>query len=71
MTTLPNSPAIDPDKLDKLAQVAVHVGLGLEAGQDLVMTAALIIAIVVALIPILLVVWIWLRRRPIAPSRLT
>ena len=34
-----------------------------QAQQDLVMTAALIIAIVVALIPILLVVWIWLRRR--------
>jgi hypothetical protein len=34
-----------------------------QAQQDLVMTAALIIAIVVALIPILLVVLIWLRRR--------
>jgi hypothetical protein len=34
-----------------------------QAQQDLVMTAALIIAIVVALIPILIVVWIWLRRR--------
>lgn len=34
-----------------------------QAQQDLVMTAALIIAVVVALIPILLVVWIWLRRR--------
>ena len=34
-----------------------------QAQQDLVMTAALIIALVVALIPILLVVWIWLRRR--------
>ncbi len=34
-----------------------------QAQQDLVMTAALIIAVVVALIPILLVLWIWLRRR--------
>jgi hypothetical protein len=34
-----------------------------QAQQDLVMTAALIIAIVVAGIPILLVLWIWLRRR--------
>jgi hypothetical protein len=34
-----------------------------QAQQDLVMTTALIIAIVVALIPILIVVWIWLRRR--------
>lgn len=33
------------------------------AQQDLVMTAALIIAIVVAVIPILLVVAIWMRRR--------
>jgi aminopeptidase len=32
-------PAIDPVKLDKLAQVAVKVGLRLEKGQDLVMTA--------------------------------
>ena len=41
MATLPNTPPIDPDKLDKLAQVAVHVGLGLQKGQDLVMTAPL------------------------------
>jgi hypothetical protein len=34
-----------------------------QAQQDLVMTAALIIGIVVAAIPILLVLWIWLRRR--------
>ncbi|HEX7834729.1 MAG TPA: hypothetical protein VF479_04585 [Pseudolysinimonas sp.] len=34
-----------------------------QAQQDLVITAALIIATVVALIPILIVVWIWLRRR--------
>ena len=35
------APPIDLDKLDRLAQVAVHVGLGLRAGQDLVMTAPL------------------------------
>ncbi len=32
---------VDPDKLEKLAEVAVKVGLRLEAGQDLVMTAPL------------------------------
>lgn len=32
-------PAIDPQKLDKLAEVAVKVGLRLEPGQDLVITA--------------------------------
>jgi aminopeptidase len=41
MAKLPNTPPIDPDKLDKLAQVAVHVGLGLQKGQDLVLTAPL------------------------------
>jgi aminopeptidase len=30
---------IDPGKLDKLAQVAIHVGLQLQKGQDLVLTA--------------------------------
>jgi aminopeptidase len=30
---------IDPEKLDKLAAVAVHVGLGLKPGQDLYMTS--------------------------------
>ena len=30
---------IDPEKLDKLAQVAIHVGLQLQKGQDLVLTA--------------------------------
>ncbi|WP_412050669.1 aminopeptidase [Hoeflea sp. Naph1] len=30
---------VDPVQLDKLAQVAVHTGLQLQAGQDLVMTA--------------------------------
>jgi aminopeptidase len=33
------SPAIDPVKLDRLAEVAVKVGLQLQPGQDLVMTA--------------------------------
>ncbi|HEY4202208.1 MAG TPA: aminopeptidase [Devosiaceae bacterium] len=36
-TSLPN--AIDPVKLDRLADVAVKVGLQLQPGQDLVMTA--------------------------------
>ena len=34
-------PSIDPTKLDRLAEVAVKVGLGLQSGQDLVMTAPL------------------------------
>lgn len=34
-----NREIIDPAKLEKLAEVAVKVGLGLQAGQDLVMTA--------------------------------
>jgi len=34
-----NSPAIDPVKLDKLAEVAVKVGLQLQPGQDLFLTA--------------------------------
>ncbi len=33
------SPAIDPAKLDRLAEVAVRVGLNLQPGQDLLMTA--------------------------------
>ncbi|HRP77619.1 MAG TPA: aminopeptidase [Aquamicrobium sp.] len=33
------SPAIDPVKLDRLAEVAVRVGLNLQPGQDLLMTA--------------------------------
>ena len=33
------SPPIDPVKLDKLAQVAINVGLQLQKGQDLVLTA--------------------------------
>jgi aminopeptidase len=41
MTNHPDnaSPAIDPVKLDRLAQVAVNVGLRLQAGQDLFLTA--------------------------------
>ncbi len=35
------SPAIDPVKLAKLAEVAVRVGLNLQPGQDLVLTAPL------------------------------
>jgi aminopeptidase len=34
-----NSAAIDPVKLDKLAEVAIKVGLQLQKGQDLVLTA--------------------------------
>ena len=41
MTSHPRnlSSSIDPDKLDRLAEVAVKVGLQLQEGQDLVMTA--------------------------------
>jgi aminopeptidase len=35
----PPAPAIDPLKLDKLAEVAVRVGLNLQPGQDLFLTA--------------------------------
>ena len=35
---MPKSP-IDPDKLDRLAEVAVRVGLNLQPGQDLLLTA--------------------------------
>ncbi len=38
MSTEPAT-AIDPVKLDKLAEVAIKVGLQLQPGQDLVMTA--------------------------------
>jgi aminopeptidase len=34
-----STPAIDPVKLDKLAEVAIKVGLQLQPGQDLVLTA--------------------------------
>lgn len=37
-TSSPNAP-ISEEKLDKLAQVAVHTGLGLQPGQDLLITA--------------------------------
>lgn len=35
----PLPPGLDPDMLDRLAQVAVRVGLNLQPGQDLVLTA--------------------------------
>ncbi|TDK35412.1 aminopeptidase [Rhizobium deserti] len=42
MTIVPNfQTAIDLEKLEKLGEVAVRVGLGLEKGQDLVITAPL------------------------------
>ncbi len=41
--TLPDlSASIDPTKLDKLAEVAIKVGLQLQEGQDLVLTAPLV-----------------------------
>src|SRR5579871_4932811 len=40
MTTHPrNFPPVDPAKLEKLAETAVKVGLRLEKGQDLFLTA--------------------------------
>ena len=39
MTYPANAPAINPAKLDKLAEVAVKVGLRLQPGQDLFLTA--------------------------------
>ncbi|WP_112321511.1 aminopeptidase [Oceanibium sediminis] len=39
MTVCPDHPAVDSAKLDKLAEVAVRVGLNLQPGQDLVLTA--------------------------------
>src|SRR5580704_14507632 len=39
MTAHSSSTPIDPVKLDRLAEVAVKVGLGLREGQDLLMTA--------------------------------
>lgn len=39
MTSLPNSDPIDADKLDRLAELAVKVGLDLQPGQDLMLTA--------------------------------
>ncbi|MBC2771420.1 aminopeptidase [Rhizobium sp. AQ_MP] len=49
--TLPDlSASIDPVKLDKLAEVAIKVGLRLQKGQDLVLTAPLIAVPLVRLI---------------------
>ena len=39
MTGSSNTPAVDPGKLDRLAEVAIKVGLQLQPGQDLVLTA--------------------------------
>lgn len=41
MSTTTASPRTHEDKLNQLAEVAVRVGLGLEAGQELLMTASL------------------------------
>ena len=41
ITELPKTSLTFEQKLDRLAQVAVNVGLGLEHGQELVMTATL------------------------------
>lgn len=49
--TLPDfSTSIDPTKLDKLAEVAIKVGLQLQKGQDLVLTAPLVAVPLVRLI---------------------
>ncbi len=49
--TLPDlSASIDPVKLDKLAEVAIKVGLRLQKGQDLVLTAPLVAVPLVRLI---------------------
>jgi aminopeptidase len=49
--TLPDlSASIDPTKLDKLAEVAIKVGLQLQKGQDLVLTAPLVAVPLVRLI---------------------
>jgi aminopeptidase len=49
--TLPDlSASIDPHKLDKLAEVAIKVGLQLQKGQDLVLTALLVAVPLVRLI---------------------
>ncbi|CAN7248541.1 aminopeptidase [Phyllobacterium sp. LjRoot231] len=41
MTSSPKIPAIDPVKLDRLAEVAIKIGLQLQPGQDLLITAPL------------------------------
>jgi aminopeptidase len=45
-----NLSPIDPRKLEKLAEVAVRIGLGLERGQDLVITAPIVALPLVRLI---------------------
>ena len=40
-TALVTEPVIHEEKMDRLAEVAVRVGLGLKAGQELVMTASI------------------------------
>ena len=52
MTYPRNATIIDPQKLDRLAEVAVKVGLGLQEGQDLVMTAP------VAALPLVHTAWV-------------
>ncbi|ATU90300.1 aminopeptidase [Phyllobacterium zundukense] len=41
MTSSPKIPSVDPVKLDRLAEVAVKIGLQLQPGQDLLITAPL------------------------------
>ena len=41
MTSSPQIPAVDPVKLDRLAEVAIKIGLQLQPGQDLLITAPL------------------------------
>ncbi|WP_162707258.1 aminopeptidase [Phyllobacterium sophorae] len=41
MTSSPRIPSVDPVKLDRLAEVAVKIGLQLQPGQDLLITAPL------------------------------
>ena len=51
MTFMPQSQnTVDPDKLEKLAEVAVKVGLQLQQGQDLVVTAPVVALPLVRLI---------------------
>ncbi|RCW80343.1 aminopeptidase [Phyllobacterium bourgognense] len=42
MTSSPQIPAVDPVKLDRLAEVAIKIGLQLQPGQDLLITAPLV-----------------------------
>ncbi len=41
MTSSPKIPSVDPVKLDRLAEVAIQIGLQLRPGQDLLITAPL------------------------------